>query len=434
MANTSTTADDLAEFEDHESNVRDYCRRMPILFSKAANAFLWDANGKRYIDFLAACGSLNYGHNHPHIKAAAVDYLQQNGVLNGLDLHTEAKLSFIRAFRRTILEPRRMNYRLQFTGPTGANAVEAALKLARKVTGRKSVVAFTNAFHGMTLGALAVTGSTAARHASRSLLDATVRLPFDGYHGAGIADLERFEAIVLDPSGGIDAPAAIIVEVVQGEGGLNVASPEWLRRLAQVAHAIGALLIVDDIQAGCGRTGPFFSFEGAGIDPDLICLSKSLSGLGLPMSLLLVRPDRDLWNPGEHNGTFRGNNLAFVTATAALDLWEDVGFVEAAAARSEAIKAWAQSVAEAWPLCRLEIKGRGMMLGIRCSDGETARGVAAAALERALLIETAGPHDEVVKIMPPLTIEQSVLDDGLQRLREAFAAVLGEAVAPAKAA
>lgn len=427
------TDDDLDEFRAHESEVRYYCRRMPRLFERARNALVWDTSGAEYIDFLSACGSLNYGHNHPAIKAAAVAHLLGDGIVNGLDLHTEAKRRFMQSFRRVVLEPRQLRYRLQFTGPTGTNAVEAALKLARKATRRRPIVAFTNAFHGMSLGALAVTGSAAARAAAGVPLDGVVRLPFDRYAGAGIAELERFEQMVLDPSGGIEAPAGIIVETIQGEGGLNVASVPWLRRLSELAGKIGALLIVDDIQAGCGRSGGFFSFERAGIAPDIVCLAKSLSGGGLPMAMLLLKPGRDLWQPGEHNGTFRGNNLAFATATAALDLWTSPDFMPAVARRSRLIQDWMRRVTEDYP-GQAEIKGLGMMLGLRFADAQLADRVAETAFAQGVLIETAGPRDEVLKIMPPLTIEDDILMEGLRRLREAIAQVLPSARAPSKAA
>ncbi len=328
-----------AVFEELESQVRYYCRRVPNLFRSARGAIVRDATGVGFIDFLSGCGSLNYGHNHPHLIAAAIHHLTTGGILAGLDFHTEAKLDFLSKFAGSILVPRGMSYRMQFPGPTGANCVEAAIKLARKVTGRNDIVAFTNAFHGVSLGALALTGSRSSRDASSHLLNGVIRVAYDGYCGAGIDELRRFEAMATDPSGGIDPIAAFIVETVQGEGGLNVATSEWLRALASVAKRIGALLIVDDIQAGCGRAGGFFSFERADLYPDMVCLAKSISGAGFPMSLLLLKPELDVWAPGEHNGTFRGNTLAFATASAALDLWDD-DFQRGVAIRANILERW----------------------------------------------------------------------------------------------
>jgi diaminobutyrate-2-oxoglutarate transaminase len=426
METACSTSECTEEFEASESAVRSYCRNMPAVFSRAVNARVWDENGVEYIDFLSACGSLNYGHNHPLIKARVAHYLTSDGVIGGLDLHTIAKRDFLRTFRETILAPRELDYRLQFTGPTGANAVEAALKLARKVTRRSSAVAFTNAFHGMTLGSLAVTGKRDSRAAAGVALNDVVRLPYDGYRGAGIEELDRYQGMVDDPSGGLEPPAAFLVETIQGEGGLNVARTEWLQQLAKIAKQLGAILIIDDIQAGCGRTGEFFSFERASIRPDLICLAKSIGGIGLPMALLLIKPEFDQWAPGEHNGTFRGNNLAFVAATAALEFWRDPVFLRSLISSSQRIRQWLAQVTTEYGLRTVQPRGRGMMSGLAFSDHSIVRRVVDAAYRRKLLIETSGPRGEVIKLLPPLTIEPHVLEEGLARLHGAVDCVLTE--------
>lgn len=413
-----------AEFETTESAVRYYCRGMRAVFSRAVNARIWDENGVEYVDFLSACGSLNYGHNNPIMKARVVDYLAGDGLLSGLDLHTVAKRDFLAAFRQTILAPRKLPYRVQFTGPTGANAVEAALKLARKVTGRRTIVAFTGGFHGMTLGAMSVSSRGRQRQSAGVELTGVVRLPYDGHLGATTAELDRFEAMARDPCGGSEPPAAFIVEAVQGEGGLNAARPEWLRHLAGLAKRLGALLIVDDIQAGCGRTGDFFGFEQAGITPDLVCVAKSIGGIGLPMALLLIRAEYDQWAPGEHNGTFRGNNLAFVAAAAAIELWRDHAFMTAVQARAERIRRWIDDTVAELGAGQAWAKGRGLMSGIAFADRGAANRVAAEAFRRRILIETSGPHSEVVKLLPPLTIEDELLEEGLRRLRAAILAAV----------
>ncbi|QOZ56065.1 diaminobutyrate--2-oxoglutarate transaminase [Bradyrhizobium sp. CCBAU 53338] len=413
----------LDAFENEESVVRYYCRKLPNLLDSATGAIVRDIEGRQFIDFLSACGTLNYGHNHPNLKGAALDYLRRDGIIASLDLHTSAKLHFIERFRDVVLKPRGLSYKLQFPGPTGANCVEAAIKLARKVTGRTSVVAFTNAFHGMSLGALALTGSSAARMTSAGLLNGVVRLPYDAYLGAGVADLTRFEAMATDPSGGVDPIAAIVVEAVQGEGGLNVASSEWLQALAATAKRLGSLLIVDDIQAGCGRTGTFFSFEGASIEPDIVCLAKSISGLGLPMSLLLLKRELDVWSPGEHNGTFRGNSLAFVTASAALGLWEN-GDMTVSHDNVRMLSKWTKNMAARF--VHVKAKGRGMMQGLKFSDARLAQMSAASAVQRGVIVECCGPHDEVLKIMPPLNIEPVIFADGLERLGQAISEALSD--------
>ncbi|WP_375786920.1 diaminobutyrate--2-oxoglutarate transaminase [Bradyrhizobium sp. Pha-3] len=411
-------------FAQHESEVRYYCRRLPRLLSSARGSVITDSEGATFVDFLSACGSLNYGHNHPVLKQAAIDYLLEDGIAAGLDFHTEAKLAFIEAFENRILSPRGLRYRMQFPGPTGASCVEAALKLARKATGRSNVVAFTNAFHGVSTGALAVTGSATARKSAQGTLGHVTRIPYDGYLGSNASDIARFEAMAADPSGGIDPVAAVIVECVQGEGGLNVASDGWLQAVAGMTRRLGALLIVDDIQAGCGRTGTFFSFERSGIVPDLVCLAKSIGGYGLPMSLLLIAPERDVWLPGEHNGTFRGNSLAFVTACAAIGLWDDA-FSEGIQERSETLRRWcADRESELADLAFR--KGTGLMQGLEFSRPSQASIAADRAAAAGIIIECCGPRDEVLKIMPPLNIEMPLFVATLDKLAAIVRSVASE--------
>jgi len=422
MSDSRFPSSPQSEFEIGESAVRYYCRHMPAVFAHAVNAKVWDEEGRDYIDFLSACGSLNYGHNHPRIKARVIDYLVEDGILTSLDLHTVAKRAFLRTFRSVILGPRDLNYRVQFTGPTGTNAVEAALKLARKVTGRSAIVAFTNAFHGMTAGSQAVGGRQ--NDLAGTAPSTVLRLPYEGYAGAGTGELDRFETMVNDPSGGLQAPAAFIVETVQGEGGLNATSPEWLSHLAGVARRLGSLLIVDDVQAGCGRTGAFFSFESMGLCPDIVCLAKSIGGIGLPMALLLVKPECDQWAPGEHNGTFRGNNLAFVAATAALQLWTEPEFTTAVERSVLTVRKWIDETAMELSPVVAKPTGRGLLSGIRFTDPAIARHVAEVAVTKRLLVETSGPYGEVLKLLPPLTIEEDVLQEGLRRLKMAIRTVV----------
>lgn len=402
-------------FARHESEVRYYCRRLPRLLSSARGSVVIDSEGAQFVDFLSACGSLNYRHNHPALLRAAIDYLLKDGIAAGLDFHTEAKLGFIEAFESKILSPRGMRYQMQFPGPTGASCVEAALKLARKATGRMNVVAFTNAFHGVSAGALAVTGSAASRKSAQGTLGHVTRIPYDGYLGSDSSDIARFEAMAADPSGGIDPVAAVVVECVQGEGGLNVASVGWLQAIAGMARRLGALLIVDDIQAGCGRTGTFFSFERSGITPDLVCLAKSIGGYGLPMSLLLIAPERDVWLPGEHTGTFRGNSLAFVTAAAAVGLWDDA-FAEGIRERSETLDHWCVDL-EHELADLLFRRGVGMMQGLEFSRASQASAVVAdRAAEAGIIVECCGPREEVLKIMPALNIEMPLFVETLDKL------------------
>ena len=414
-----------------ESEVRSYCRSFPTMFTSAQGATLRDAGGRTYIDFLSGCSTLNYGHNDPDLKAALIDYIAGDGIAHGLDMYTEAKEAFLAEFEATILKPRGLDYKVQFPGPTGANTVEAAIKLARKATGRHNVIAFTNGFHGATLGALAATGNSHHRGGAGIPLGGVTRMPFANYHGEGVDTAEMLERMLNDPSSGVDAPAAVLLETVQGEGGLNAAPAEWLRQIAEIARAHGALLIVDDIQAGCGRTGSFFSFEGMGIKPDIVTMAKSLSGMGLPFALTLVAPEHDLWKPGEHNGTFRGNCHAFVTARAALaKFWRDDTFQKSLEQKGKILERRLSAMAERFGR-DIRVKGRGMMRGLDVRQGDLAGRICSEAFKRGLVIETSGAHDEVVKVLAPLTIAEAEFAQGLDILEQAVAATLDEPVAVA---
>ena len=423
MSTTSMTT----IYSRRESQARSYCRSFPVNFIKAQNATMTDDAGRDYTDFLAGCSSLNYGHNDADMKTALIDHISRDGVTHGLDMHTDAKEAFLTAFERLILTPRNMDYKFMFTGPTGTNAVEAAMKLARKTTGRDTIIAFTNGFHGMTMGALAATGNAGKRAGAGTALGGVVRMPYEGAMD-GIDSLAMIRAMLENPSSGIDAPAAFLIEPVQGEGGLNAATPEFLQGLQELAREHGALIIMDDIQSGIGRTGPFFSFEGMGVQPDLIPLAKSLSGMGLPFAGLLIRPDLDVWKPAEHNGTFRGNNHAFVTARIALEkFWSDDAFQRQTEAKAAFLTQRLQEIAAHVPGASL--KGRGMMQGIDVGAGDLAANICATCFEHGLIIETSGAHDEVVKILAPLTIPQAQFAAGLDTLEAAVKAQTQQQIA-----
>jgi diaminobutyrate-2-oxoglutarate transaminase len=420
---TITNRQDTDVFTRLESNVRSYARSFSAIFTYARGTELRDVHGKRYLDFLAGAGSLNYGHNNAVFKEALVDYIMQDGITHSLDLHTVAKERFLQTMYDVILAPRGLeDYVMQFTGPTGTNAVEAALKIARKATGRQNVIYFTNGFHGVSMGALAVTGNSYLRAAAGVPLNNTSAMPFDGYFGAGVDTITHLEKVLSDPSSGMEAPAAVILETVQGEGGLNVARIEWLQRLRALCDKHGIVMIVDDIQAGVGRTGTFFSFEPAGIKPDIITLSKSLSGYGLPLSLVVLKRSIDVWKPGEHNGTFRGNNHAFVTATASIEhYWSTPAFAEEIMAKGEFLRARLQKMIDRFGANLVQVKGRGMMIGVECACPKKAAAITAKAYLNGLIIERAGPEDEVIKCMMPLTTTYAELDEGLTILEAAMA-------------
>jgi diaminobutyrate-2-oxoglutarate transaminase len=410
-------------FEEWESEVRGYIRLFPTTFDAARGSLLIGEDGSEYIDFFAGAGTLNYGHNNPLLKQALLDYIERDGIIHALDLATRAKREFIETFRDLVLTPRGLRYKLQFTGPTGANATEAAIKVARLATGRTNVIAFTRGYHGLSLGALATTAARQYRLAAGVPLDNVTFAPYEGYFGPDVDTIELLAKQLEDPSGGIDRPAAVIVEGIQGEGGVNVASPEWLRRLAALATQHEVPLIIDDIQAGCGRSGDFFSFEQSGIRPDIVVLSKSLSGYGLPMSLVLISPELDVWEPGGHTGTFRGNNLAFVGATAALrTYWADEDFSAETKRKGELLRSRLATIAARHPGDLVE-RGRGLFRGLASlTDSDFAARVSREAFAQGVVIETAGAYSEVVKFLPPLTTDDETLLRGLDVVESAIEA------------
>ena len=407
-------------FDQVESNVRSYCRQFPATFSSAQGAYMIGTDGRKYLDLLSGAGSLNYGHNNPLILKPVIEYLNSGGIVQSLDLHTVAKAEFLQSFTEIILAPRRLDYKVQFTGPTGTNAVEAALKLARKVTGRVNVAAFTNGYHGMSLGSLAATSNPSKRAGAGTPLPHTTFLPYEGYFGPDIDVAPYIEAMLGRPGSGVDLPAAVLLELVQGEGGLSAASARWTRRLADHCRKIGALLIVDDIQAGCGRTGCFFSFEDFGVTPDMVILSKSLSGFGTPLSVVLIRPDLDIWMPGEHNGTFRGNNLAFVGATAAIrSYWNTPDLAASIDGHSKILRRELTEIANSAPPGTTAVVGRGLMTGLSFVNPDLARRVSTRLFDDGIIAETCGVHDQVLKLLPALTISTPDLMLALDTLRPA---------------
>lgn len=406
---------DTQIFERYESEVRSYCRSFPVVFSKAKGARLYTEEGKEYLDFFAGAGALNYGHNNDKIKAALIDYIAGDNVTHALDMYTVAKREFIRTFQEKILQPRGLDYRIQFSGPTGTNAVEAALKLARKVKGRSGVFSFQGGFHGMTLGALAATGNKYNRGGAGQDLNGVTFMPYPFGFMASFDTIQYIETVLTDPNSGIVKPAAIILETVQAEGGIVVAPVEWLQRLRKLCDEHDILMIVDDIQVGCGRTGNFFSFERAGIVPDIVTLSKSISGYGLPMSVVLIKPELDKWGPGEHNGTFRGNQLAFVGGKKAIEIWEEENVSQQVKAKAAIIESFLKEHIQSLD-ARIKVRGLGMIWGIDMSefnDRALPGRILEHCFEQGLIIEDAGRFGQVIKMIPPLVISETDLQKGL---------------------
>lgn len=409
---------DTSIFEQYESEIRAYCRAAPTVFNSASNALMTDENGKSYIDFFAGAGVLNFGHNNEKMKTAIIDFIQRNGVAHSLDMYTDVKRDFIQTFVDVVLTPRKLeNYKLQFTGPTGTNAVEAALKLARKVTGRTEVVAFNRGFHGMTLGALACTANNAFRSSSGVPLNHVIRDTFNDMHA--LTNLrQKFE----DSGSGLMPPAAFLVEAVQGEGGVRPASREWLQGVEQLAKDIGSVFIVDDIQAGCGRCGSYFSFDDLNIKPDIIILAKGLGGFGTPIGMLVNKPEIDqAWSPGQHTGTFRGQGFSFVAGKIGLEYFNNNEFIEQINDKASAMKKALSELQKKYP--KIKLRDKGMMHAAEFENVEVAKKITTRCFEKGLII-AACSTGEIIKFIPPLTIEEDKLQQGLEIFAQAVDEVL----------
>ncbi|MBW4506981.1 MAG: diaminobutyrate--2-oxoglutarate transaminase [Scytonematopsis contorta HA4267-MV1] len=409
-------------FEKCESNVRSYCRSFPAVFHRAKGSTVYAESGQEYIDFFAGAGALNYGHNHDYIKQKVMSYLDADGITHSLDMYTSAKERFLVKFSEVVLNSTKLDYRIQFCGPTGTNAVEAALKLARKVKKRPGIFSFMGAYHGMTLGSLSISGNVGIKAGAIGALSNVTFMPYPYGFMESFDTIKYIESVLNDANSGIEKPAAIVFETVQAEGGVVVAPIEWMQRLKKLCDEHDILLICDDIQVGCGRTGSFFSFERAGIVPDMVVLSKSISGYGFPMSLLLIKPELDIWEPGEHNGTFRGNQLAFVGGTAALEYRESSNLEQEVKTKEFFLKNFlTQEIASMSE--NIAIRGIGMIWGIDVKDfggNSFAKKITSRCFELGLIIELAGRNDTVIKILPPLIIEMSTLQTGCSIIKKAF--------------
>lgn len=409
-------------FEKCESNVRSYCRSFPVVFHRAKGSIIYSDSGQEYIDFLAGAGALNYGHNNDQIKQEIMLYLDADTIIHGLDLHTSAKERFLAKFSETILTPKHLDYRVQFCGPTGTNAVEAALKLARKIKKRTGIFSFMGAYHGMTSGSLAVTGNTAIRSGIWGTSNNVTFMPYPYGFMSSFDTIAYIDSVLNDVNSGIEKPAAIIFETVQAEGGIIVASIEWMQRLRELCDRHDILLICDDIQVGCGRTGSFFSFERANIVPDLVVLSKSISGYGFPMSLLLIKSDLDIWEPAEHTGTFRGNQLAFVGARSALEYWKNNNLEKEVKLKETFLRTFLTEEITSFNE-KISIRGIGMIWGIDLANfggASFAKKIASLCFELGLIVERVGRNDTVIKILPPLNIEMATLQKGGSIIKQAF--------------
>lgn len=412
-------------FEKYESNIRSYCRKWPVEFVSAKGSIYKDTEGNEYIDFFDGAGALNYGHNPDYIKEKLIKYLESDGIVHALDMYTVPKENFINYFEEKILKPRKLDYKIAFPGPTGTNSIELALKLARKVKQRPYIWAFTGAFHGMTLGALALTTESAARKAAGVPLNYTVHIPAPYSMGGNFDSIAYMEQLLSDDHSGYEKPAAIIIETVQQEGGIHVFSKEFLKDLRALCDKYDILLICDEVQIGCSRSGTFFSFERADIVPDIVCMSKSIGGYGIPFAVTLFKKELDVFKPGEHNGTFRGCQLSMVAGLAALEMTVEQDIPAQVRRKEKIVKEYLDKEIKPLLKGKMEIRGIGLSWEIEFNDGKLARAVLDKCFEKKLIIELAGSYDSVLKIMPSLVIEDELLLKGLNIVKESIQEVIG---------
>lgn len=415
---------DTKAFETYESEVRSYCRNFPAVFVSAKGSIQVDENGREYIDFFCGAGALNYGHNNPYIKKRVTEYLESDGVMHALDMYTAPKRAFIECFEEKILRPRGLDYKIQFVGPTGTNAVEAALKLARKVKKRTNVFALMGAFHGMTLGSIALTTDADSRAGAGVPLCNVTHVPAP-YMFPGLDTVEYMERLITDDHSGVEKPAAIILETTQADGGIYTMPTEWLQRVRALCDKHDILMIADDVQVGCARTGWYFSFERAGIVPDIVTMSKSIGGYGMPFAVTLLKPELDVWNPGEHNGTFRGYQLSLVAATAGLEYMLEERVEEAVREREKLVEKFMEEVIR--PIdSRIGTRGIGLVWGVDFGalEGDVSKAVIQEAFRNGLIVERVGRCNAVVKIMPELKVPLETLEKGLNILADSIRAVL----------
>ena len=424
-----------------ESNARSYPRRFPLALKSASGCMVTDVEGRTYIDCLAGAGTLALGHNHPEVISSLQEVLTSGLPLHTLDLVTPVKDKFVSDIYETLPAGPREQAKIQFCSPSGSDAVEAAIKLAKTATGRTDIVAFRGAYHGMSQGSLSLMGSLGPKVDVGQLMPGTHFLPYPyayrcpfGRGGAETATLaaDYFESAMRDPEGGVNLPAAVILEAVQGEGGVIPAPVEWLRRVRAVTRELGIPLILDEVQSGVGRTGTFYAFQKADIVPDIIILSKAIGG-GLPMAVMIYREGLDLWKPGAHAGTFRGNQLAMAAGSKTLEIIKRDGLVERAAIAGRRLRANLERIRMQTPYIG-DVRGEGLMLGVEMIDptrkpdsagqpphgGDMARAVQSEAFRAGLILETGGRHGSVLRFLPPLTISDAEIDQVSNILSDTF--------------
>jgi diaminobutyrate-2-oxoglutarate transaminase len=435
VAPTSTHEGILRRQSLRESAARTYARSLPIVPVRARGLTIEGADGRRYLDCLSGAGTLALGHNHPVVLEAIKKVIDSGAPLHVLDLATPVKDAFTTELFATLPRALAEDGRIQFCGPAGTDAVEAALKLVRTATGRSGLLAFTGAYHGMTAGALEASGGATDVRVTRLPFPHDYRCPFGigGERGAELA-ARWTESLLDDPKSGVPEPAGMILEPVQGEGGVIPAPDEWLRRMRAITADRSIALIADEVQTGVGRTGTFWGVDHSGVVPDVMVMSKAIGG-SLPLAVVVYRSGLDVWPPGAHAGTFRGNQLAMAAGAATLAHVRENRLAERAATLGARMLASLQGLAAAHP-CIGDVRGRGLMIGVELVDADSAApdalvpppsprlaaAVQQECLHRGLIVELGGRHAGVVRLLPPLTLTDEQAVAVLDRFADALAA------------
>jgi diaminobutyrate-2-oxoglutarate transaminase len=412
----------LSKQSGRESNARVYPRHLPIAIADAAGSFVRDVDGNVFIDFLSGAGVLPLGHSHPELIQVVTQQLGR--LAHGLDFPTPAKDAFTDAQLSMLPAAMRDRMKVHFCGPTGANAVDAALKLCKIATGRGGAISFQGGFHGTTHAAMALSGPVSTKEPVHNGVPGIHVFPYSSCSRCPVGlspatcttnCIHYLEQALQDPNGGIPLPAAVVLEMVQGEGGVVPAHPDFVRRVRALTHALEIPLVVDEVQTGCGRTGTWFAFEQYDIEPDVIIASKALSGIGVPVAIILYDKRLDVWAPGAHTGTFRGNQLAFAAGVETIRIFHRDDVLGNVRRRGVQI---ARALDEVWehPWVR-DVRGRGLMWGVELADprngrpaGELAGQIQMRALRRGLIVELGGRQDCVVRMLPPLNVTEEVVN------------------------
>jgi diaminobutyrate-2-oxoglutarate transaminase len=439
--------EDFARRQDaRESNARTYARKLRLSIVRGQGVRVTDADGREYIDCLAAAGTLVLGHNHPEVSAAVKQAIDDGIAWQTLDITTPAKDAFTQALFDSLPAPFARRARIQFCSPSGSDAIEAALKLVKTASGRSGVLAFAGGYHGMTQGALALMGNLGPKQLPGLLPGAqflpyphAYRCPFEagGAHTARLS-IALLRTLLADVESGV-LPAAAVLELVQGEGGVIAAPDGWVRELRALLHTHQVPMVVDEVQSGWGRTGKLYAFEHAGITPDVLVLSKAIGG-GLPLAVIVYDQALDTWKPGAHAGTFRGNQLAMVAGLATLKVLREQRLPEHAARMGARLRGHLQAIAAELP-CLGDVRGRGLMLGAELvdvhgpldalghplPDAALARRVQQECLARGLIIEMGGRQGSVARFLSPLIVTAADVDAIASIFRDAVRAARGRA-------